>query len=63
MFWGFRAFATTVSMLAPIDDLVGITNAGFKAQPMNAIINVKSGEKKAAVWSLKMQKYVDQQEN
>ena len=35
-----------VSMLALVDDLIGITNAGFKAQQMNAIINVKSAEKR-----------------
>ena len=33
-------------MLALVDDLIGITNAGFKAQQMNAIINVKSAEKR-----------------
>ena len=36
----------SVSMLALVDDLVGITNAGVKAQQMNAIINVKSAEKR-----------------
>ena len=36
----------SVSMLSLVDDLVGITNAGYKAQQMNAIINSKTAEKR-----------------
>ena len=36
----------SVSMLGLVDDLIGITNAGFKAQQMNAIINSKTAEKR-----------------
>ena len=35
-----------VSMLALVDDLIGITDAGCKAQQMKASINVKSAEKR-----------------
>ena len=35
-----------VSMLALVDDMVGITSAGFTAQQMNAAINVKTAEKR-----------------
>ena len=35
-----------VSMLALVDDLVGVTYAGHRAQQMNAAINIKSAEKR-----------------
>ena len=35
-----------VSMLALVDDLVGVTYAGHKAKQMNVAINVKSAEKR-----------------
>jgi hypothetical protein len=35
-----------VGMLALVDDLIGVTNAGYKAQQMNAAINVKTAEKR-----------------
>ena len=35
-----------VSMLGLVDDLIGITNAGHQAQQMNALINLKSAEKR-----------------
>ena len=34
-----------VGILGQIDDLIGITEAGFKAQQMNAFLNVKSANK------------------
>ena len=34
-----------ISMLALVDDLIGITYAGFKAHQMNIAINVKTAEK------------------
>ena len=34
-----------VSMLGLVDDIIGITEVGFKAQQMNALINVKTAEK------------------
>ena len=35
-----------ITMLAMVDDLVGVTNVGFKAQQLNAAINIKSAEKR-----------------
>ena len=35
-----------VSMLALVDDMVGITYAGYRAQQMNTAINVKTAEKR-----------------
>ena len=35
-----------MSMLALVDDLVGVTYAGHRAQQMNVAINVKSAEKR-----------------
>lgn len=40
-------------MLGLVDDLIGITDAGFKAQQMNSIIISKTAEKRL-VWSAKM---------
>ena len=34
------------SILALVDDMVGITDVGYKAQQMNTIINLKSAEKR-----------------
>ena len=34
-----------ISMLGLVDDVVGVTEAGFKAQQLNAILNVKTSEK------------------
>ena len=34
-----------ISMLGLVDDIIGVTEAGFKAQQMNALINVKTAEK------------------
>ena len=34
-----------ISMLGLVDDLIGITEVGFRAQQLNAILNVKSAEK------------------
>jgi hypothetical protein len=36
----------TVSLLGLVDDLIGITDAGYKAQQMNAVLNVKTAEKR-----------------
>ena len=35
-----------ISMLALVDDLIGITYAGYKAQQMNIAINIKTAEKR-----------------
>ena len=35
-----------VSLLALVDDMIGVTTAGFRAQQMNAVINVKTAEKR-----------------
>ena len=34
-----------ISMLGLVDDVVGVTEAGFKAQQLNVILNVKTSEK------------------
>ena len=34
-----------VSMLGMVDDIIGVTEAGYKAQQLNAIINMKTAEK------------------
>ena len=34
-----------VSMLGLVDDIIGVTEAGFKSQQMNVILNVKTAEK------------------
>ena len=34
-----------ITMLALVDDLIGVTNVGFKAQQVNAAINIKTAEK------------------
>ena len=34
-----------VSMLGLVDDIIGVTEAGFKSQQMNVILNVKTSEK------------------
>ena len=34
-----------VSILGMVDDMIGITEAGFKAQQMNTFMNVKTAEK------------------
>ena len=34
-----------VSMLGLVDDIIGVTEVGFKAQQMNALLNVKTAEK------------------
>ena len=34
-----------VSLLGLVDDIIGVTNAGYRAQQMNALINVKTAEK------------------
>jgi hypothetical protein len=35
-----------VSLLGLVDDMIGVTYAGYRAQQMNAIINVKTAEKR-----------------
>ena len=36
----------TIGMLGLVDDMIGVTDAGYKAQQMNAILNVKTAEKR-----------------
>ena len=36
----------TVSMLGLVDDIIGVTDSGFKAQQMNVLFNVKTAEKR-----------------
>ena len=35
-----------VSLLGLVDDMIGVSNAGYKAQQMNAVLNVKTAEKR-----------------
>ena len=35
----------SVSLLGLVDDMIGVTSAGFKAQQLNALLNVKTAEK------------------
>ena len=35
-----------VGVLGQIDDLIGVTEAGFRAQELNSFINTKSAEKR-----------------
>ena len=35
----------SISMLGLVDDIIGVTEAGFRAQQMNALINVNSADK------------------
>ena len=35
-----------VSLLGLVDDIIGITEAGYKSQQMNAILNIKTAEKR-----------------
>ena len=35
----------SVSLLGLVDDMIGVTEAGFKAQQLNALLNVKTAEK------------------
>ena len=37
--------SVAVSLLGLVDDMVGVTEAGFRAQQMNALINAKSADK------------------
>ena len=46
-----------IGPLGMIDDLVGVTEAGFRAQEMNSFINLKSAEKKIPVWFFQVQNY------
>ena len=36
----------SVSLLGLVDDMIGVTEAGFKAQQLNAVLNVTTAEKK-----------------
>ena len=38
-----------ISVLALVDDLIGVTEAGFKAHQMNAVINAKTAEKRLQI--------------
>ena len=35
-----------INILGLVDDIIGVTEAGFKAQMMNTILNYKSAEKR-----------------
>ena len=35
-----------VSLLGLVDDLIGVTDVGFKAQQMNAVLNIRTAEKR-----------------
>ena len=43
--WYLYKDSLSVSLLGLVDDVTGVTEAGFKAQQLNAILNVKSAEK------------------
>ena len=36
----------TIGMLGLVDDIIGVTNAGYQAQQMNAVLNIKTAEKR-----------------
>ena len=38
--------ALTIGMLGLVDDLIGVTKAGYQAHQMNAVLNVKTAEKR-----------------
>ena len=44
----------TVAFLGLVDDIIGVTESGIKAQLMNVFINVKTAEKNPTVWTFKM---------
>ena len=48
----------SIGMLGLVDDIIGVTEAGFKAQMLNAFINVKTAENGFSVWYQEMQKHV-----
>jgi hypothetical protein len=35
-----------IGMLGLVDDIIGVTNAGYKAHQLNALLNVKTTEKR-----------------
>ena len=39
-----------VSLLGLVYDMIGVTYAGYRAQQMNVIINVKTAEKTTTIW-------------
>ena len=40
-----------VGFLGLVDDIIGITEAGMKAQMLNVFMNVKTAEKNFTVWT------------
>ena len=44
----------SVGILGLMDDLVGVTEVGYKAKMMNAFFNVKTAEKNFAIWCQKV---------
>ena len=47
-----------ISMLGLVDDIIGVTEAGYKAVQMNEIINLKSAEKGLQIGALKSTQYI-----
>ena len=43
-----------VGFLRLVDDILGVTEAGMKAQQMNAFINLKTAEKNTPIWPNKV---------
>ena len=39
-----------VGFLGLVDDIVGVTEVGYKAQQLNAMINLKTAEKNTSIW-------------
>ena len=48
-----------VSMLGLVDDMIGVTSTGYKAQQLNALLNLKTDET-IAVWGQQVQINADQ---
>ena len=49
--WRRPSWATstrTVSLLGLVDDIIGLSEAGYKAAQMNELINLKTAEKSAS---------------
>ena len=42
-----------VSLLGLVDDIVGITEARYNAQQLNAVLNIKTAEKRLQFWQTK----------
>ena len=42
----YSIYILPVSLLGLVDDIIGVTDAGYRAQQMNALLNVKTANKR-----------------